>query len=151
MAHLSVVIGNLHVVSVSQLEAKDDTPLVVNGNRVLAFTRTGECVESIAWRHSQILKTNSQITIFKPAKRSPDELGRKSFRFSSLEKLTSVLFGKGFDHDIFVTCHVTFVKRNGACGRWAPDEHDRTRIKTHEAKNRIQETGEKKARGRKIK
>jgi hypothetical protein len=83
-----VVIGNLHVVGVSLREAKDDTPLIVNGNRVLAFPRTGECVESIAWWHSQIIKTNSQINIFQPAKRSLNDLGRNPFRCPGPEKLT---------------------------------------------------------------
>jgi hypothetical protein len=106
-----VVIGNLHVVGVSLREAKDDTPLIVNGNRVLAFPRTGECVESIAWWHSQIIKTNSQINIFQPAKRSLNDLGRNPFRCPGPEKLTSVLVGEGFDHNPYVTCHVTSVKR----------------------------------------
>jgi hypothetical protein len=59
-----MVIRNFDIVSVSLLEEKDDTPLVVDGNRVPPFARTRECVEPVAGWHPQIIKTSSQINIF---------------------------------------------------------------------------------------
>jgi hypothetical protein len=57
----SVIIRNLHVVSVSVAPHKTDTPLVVDAYAVLPRTVTFQLMKSVTRRHSQIRQTFGRV------------------------------------------------------------------------------------------
>jgi hypothetical protein len=57
----SVIIRNLHVVSVSVAPHKTNTPLVVDAYAVLSRTVTFQLMKSVTRRHSQIRQTFGRV------------------------------------------------------------------------------------------
>jgi hypothetical protein len=57
----SVIIRNLHVVSVSVAPHKTNTPLVVDAYAVLPRTVTFQLMKSVTRRHSQIRQTFGRV------------------------------------------------------------------------------------------
>ncbi|HEU0050011.1 MAG TPA: hypothetical protein VFQ43_20650 [Nitrososphaera sp.] len=57
----SVIIRNLHVVSVSVAPYKTNTPLVVDAYAVLPRTVTFQLMKSVTRRHSQIRQTFGRV------------------------------------------------------------------------------------------
>src|ERR1700722_19829191 len=76
----SVIICNLHVVSVSVTPHKTNTPLVVDAYAVLPRTVTFQLMKSVARRHSQIRQTFGRV--------QHQELS--SCRLSNVHKLTNI-------------------------------------------------------------
>jgi hypothetical protein len=61
MFPLSVIICDLHVVGVSVVPHKTDTPLVVDAYTALPRAATFQLMKSVAWRHSQIDQTFGRV------------------------------------------------------------------------------------------
>jgi hypothetical protein len=57
----SVIICDLHVVSVSVAPHETDTPLVIDAYAVLSRTVAFQLMKSVTWRHSQIRQTFGRV------------------------------------------------------------------------------------------
>ena len=106
----SVIIGDLDVVGVTFLEPETDTPLIVYGYRMLPHAVPRQCMQSIAGRHLQIIKTGGNINILKPPSGPLQHISRQPFRFAGDVELLRMLIPECLDHRNIVTCLVTRVK-----------------------------------------
>jgi hypothetical protein len=60
-----MVVNYLHVLGLSVLPTKHDTPLVVDPDRMKSFSITFKCFKSIARRHSKVLELGRIMQIQK--------------------------------------------------------------------------------------
>jgi hypothetical protein len=58
-----VVVGDLDLVGVAVGETKADSPLVVDGNRMLPCPLSRERVKPVAWRDLEIIKPSRQVDV----------------------------------------------------------------------------------------
>ena len=73
-----MVITDFNIVSVAVDEAKADSPLVVDGDRVLTLSIVLERVQSIAGRHLEIIKRGSKVDILEFANGACYDVDRKA-------------------------------------------------------------------------
>ncbi len=105
-----MVVADLDVVGVAVLEAETDSPLVVDGDRVLADSIALERMEPVTWRDPEELNLLSRVDRREFAQRTPrDVWGNSTRRAGHVEQL-GLLVRKRLDHASSVPCHVTPVK-----------------------------------------
>lgn len=59
-----MVIRDFNIVSVSLDESEADAPLIVDGDRILAHSVSGEFVESIPRWNPQVIQSYRQVDVF---------------------------------------------------------------------------------------
>ena len=58
-----VIVGDLDVVGVAVGETKADSPLVIDGNRMLPCPLSLERVKPVAWRDLEIIKPSREVDV----------------------------------------------------------------------------------------
>ena len=104
-----MVIAELDVVRLTLNKAETDPPLIVDGDRVLAFSVPFQCMESIAGRHSKVVKARGDVHGLELPQRAPRKVRRDTTRPAGDEERLGTAVGKGLDHGSNVTRHVTRV------------------------------------------
>ena len=104
-----MVVADLDVVGVAVLEAETDSPLVVDGDGVLADSIALERMEPVTWRDPEELNLLSRVDRREFAQRTPrDVWGNSTRRAGHVEQL-GLRVRKRLDHALSVPCHVTRV------------------------------------------
>lgn len=83
----SVVVDNFDFIGYTLPPDEADTPLIVDANAVLAFTVTPECLQPIAWRHSQIVQPRRKMHLCQLAPGHTTHVGAEPPTVSVLPKL----------------------------------------------------------------
>jgi len=78
-----VVVGDLDLVGVAVGETEADSPLVVDGNRMLPCPLSLERVKPVAWRDLEIIKPSRQVDVLQLPPCSLDQIRRKPSRLAS--------------------------------------------------------------------
>jgi hypothetical protein len=104
-----VIIRDFNVVCITILEAKTDSPLIVDGNSELACPISFQGMEATARRRLQVIQTGGQVDVFQPSDCSAQKIRSKPLRFACHEESVRMLVGKRFNHNRILTCHVTLV------------------------------------------
>lgn len=93
-----MVIADLDVVGIAVDEAETDSPLIVYGDRVLAFSVSGKRMESVTRRYLQVLWAGSQIQVLKLARGPFRDVRRKPFCLTCSVVLLGTSIRERFDH-----------------------------------------------------
>jgi len=91
-------------------KTKADSPLVVDGNRMLPCPLSLERVKPVAWRGLEIIKPSRQVDVLQLPSCSLDHIRRKPSRLASRVQPLRVPIRERLDHAVSVLCHVTRVK-----------------------------------------
>ena len=104
-----VVIAELDVVRVAVSEAETDPPLIVDGDRVLAFPVPFQRMEPIAGRHPEVFEAGGHVHVLELPQRAPRQVRGDTTHVAGDEERLGASVGKGLDHRRNVTRHVTRV------------------------------------------
>jgi hypothetical protein len=74
----SVVVGDLDVIGVPVDDPEANSPLVVDGDGVLAFPVAFELVKAIAGRNLQVVEAGGLVDVLQLSRRSLRDLGRET-------------------------------------------------------------------------
>ena len=108
IAHLSsMIICHHNVVRIAIFKPKANSPLIVDGNRILASPVSFQFMEPIARRDLQVSQVRSEIKIFQLSQRPLPDSRREPLRPATLVQLLRTLVGKGLDHARSVMWRVT--------------------------------------------
>lgn len=72
-----MVVAHFDLVGVAIFKSKADPPLIIYGNRVLPLPVSGEWVQAITGRHSQVVQLFRQMHVFKFSGRSRSNIRGK--------------------------------------------------------------------------
>ena len=111
----SVVVGHFDFVGIIVLPAEADSPLVINGNGVLADTVPFEGVQTVARWHLEIVDRSGQVNKFQSAHGSGKEIRWQMLRVPGCVKELGLLIGECLDHEIAqrVTWRVSRIRGGG--------------------------------------
>jgi hypothetical protein len=104
-----VVVRDLDIEGIPVLEPEADAPLIVDGNRILALSISGELVQPVSRRHPQIADATREIDVLDFSPCPPCDLMWQSSRSPRHVELLSVPVRERPDHKGSVTRHVTKV------------------------------------------
>ena len=93
-----MVVTDLNVICIAILEAKTYAPLIIDRNRMLAFTIAGQFMQSISRRRSKIFQGGGKIDIFQLSRRTLRNICCKAGGFAGFIQVLSALVGKCLDH-----------------------------------------------------
>jgi hypothetical protein len=105
-----VVVTDIDIVGVSVNEPEADTPLVVDGYRMLSPAIVAQRVETVARGHFQISQACREVDVFEFAHCSSCDIRREPARLSVRKQILRAHVRKRPDHAISVTRNVTSVK-----------------------------------------
>ena len=106
-----MVVRDLDIVGVAILEAKTDSPRVVDRDGVLVLAVSFEGMQPIATRDPQIFKARRQVDVLELANRSLENVRREAPRPAGDVERLGLAVGERLDHRLNVICHVTNVNR----------------------------------------
>jgi hypothetical protein len=109
-----MVIGYFNVIGIAIDKSKAYSPLVVYGNRKLAFPFFLQLMKSIAQGYLQVIQVRCQVEILQLPQRPLPNRWRQPLRLSHFIQLLRMSIGKRFDYDVNVNRNVTLVKREGS-------------------------------------
>lgn len=92
-----MMVAALHVIRVAIDELKAYTPLIVDGDGGLAFAISLECVEAIAGRHLQVVRTRGEVDILQFACRASGDVRGQPLRRPRDEQFPGTLVRERLD------------------------------------------------------
>jgi hypothetical protein len=104
-----MIISYFYLECISVGPAKADTPLIVDRYCILPGSIPLQGMKVIAGWNLEIVEAGRQVYVLKATIGSTNDVRRHPFRFTGQKHLPGVLIGKGFDHLVSITCHVTRV------------------------------------------
>ena len=93
-----MVVANFDVERVAIDEPKTNTPLVIDGNRVLALPIILQRVQPISWWHSEVVKLRCQIHVLQFPDSTSRDVCWESFGLPIEEQIACAAVGKRLDH-----------------------------------------------------
>ncbi len=105
-----MVVTKFNIKCVAVLEAKTNTPLVINGDCILALTITRKLMKLISRRNFQIIEAGCKIHILQLSNGSRKHVPRHLLGPARFVELFRMLIGKRLYHGYNVTRHVTLFK-----------------------------------------
>ncbi len=93
-----MIVAELNIVRIAILESKAETPLIVDGDRMLANPVTFQQVQPIAWGHQQVWEAKCRVDCFQLPQCAPGHVGRDTLRLPGTEELFGRAVGEGLDH-----------------------------------------------------
>ena len=100
-----MIVAYLDVVGITGDESKANSPLVVDGDRVLPFSVARKRMETIAARNLQIIQPFCKVHVFKLARCSLRKLRRKSFGLTGNIQILRAPVRERLDHSF--DCNVS--------------------------------------------
>lgn len=104
-----MVIADLNLEGITVDEPEADSPLIVDGDRVLALTVACESMKAVPRRNFEILQPRGEVHILKLAGGSSGDIGGKPFGPPPNVQFPSASIRERLDHLLIVTCRVTRV------------------------------------------
>jgi len=95
-----VVVADFNIVGFAIHVSKADSPLVVDGNRVLAIAITAKRVQSVARRNPKIAESSRRVYLLELSYGPPQNIRRKPTCLAAYEKFLRSLVGKSLDHNV---------------------------------------------------
>jgi hypothetical protein len=96
-----VIVDYSNIRSIATFESENDTPLIIDSNRVETLPPPFECLEPISRRHPQIAHLRSIVQVQDFAARRAKQLGGKRprlFGSAIVKEPFSQAVSKGFNH-----------------------------------------------------
>lgn len=93
-----MIVNDLDVVCIGTVPSKTHPPLIVDSNAVLSLPITSELLQTIAWRHPEILKCFRSVYDDEFAKHHAPQIGRETPDGLSGKHALGVTIAKGLDH-----------------------------------------------------
>jgi hypothetical protein len=94
----SVVVTNFNVIRIAIDEAKADSPLIVDRNRVLTFSVIFERVQPVPRRHLKIVDRRRKVYVLQLARGAGRNVGRKAFGRSGEKEIARTPVRERLDH-----------------------------------------------------
>ena len=107
-----MIVDDLNTVRGSILPYEAEPPLIVNTDAVLSNPIPFECLQVIAWRHSQIIEPDRRVQHSQLSARHGQDVRRKTFRDLTGENERRAFASEAFDHGCYVTHNGRYVKHN---------------------------------------
>ena len=106
-----MIIDQLDVAGAAGTPREADAPLVVDAHAVLAGTAASQLLQSVAWRHPQVVDVLGGVDENKLVVCEPAEFRAELFDVAALTDRLSVLVPERADHLAMITLDVINVKR----------------------------------------
>ena len=93
-----MVVAHFDIVGLAVLEQKADSPLVVDGNRMLALAVASKRMQPVARWNSQVAKDGRRVYLLKLAQGPLHDVRREPTCLAGHEQVLRSLVCKGLDH-----------------------------------------------------
>jgi hypothetical protein len=96
-----VIVDNSNIRSIAAFESENDTPLIIDSNRVETLPPPFECLESVSRGHAQVAQLRGIVQIQDFAARHAKQLGGKRprlFGSAVIKQAFGQSVSKRFDH-----------------------------------------------------
>lgn len=96
-----MIIDDSNIRSIAAFESENDTPLIVDSNRVETLPPTFECLESVSLWHPQVAQLRGIVQVQDFAARRAKQLGGKRprlFGSAVVKEAFGQAVSKGFNH-----------------------------------------------------
>jgi len=93
-----MVVTDLNVICIAILEAKTYAPLIIDRNRMLAFTIARQFMQSISRRRSKIFQDGGKIDILQLSRRALRNICCKATGLTGFIQVPGTLVSKRLDH-----------------------------------------------------
>ena len=96
-----MIVDDSNVRSIAAFESKNDTPLIIDSNRVETLPPPFECLESVSRRHPQVAQLRGIVQVKDFAASRANQLGGKRARLfgpAVVKEAFGQAVSKGFDH-----------------------------------------------------
>ena len=96
-----MIVDDSNIRGIAAFEAENDTPLIIDSNRVKTFPPPFECLESVSRRDPQVAQLRGIVQVQDFAARRAKQLGGKRPLFFGsvvVKKAFGQAVSKGFDH-----------------------------------------------------
>lgn len=118
-----MIVDNLDLVGMAVLPHETDPPLVIDPDAMLPLSVTSQCLESIAWRHPQVLKQRRSVQLSQFPEGYSLDVRRNRLGPLTSEELLGFRVPEALNHALIVTPSVTPVKTaSHRCPTAAPGE-----------------------------
>lgn len=93
-----MVIADFDVIGIAGGETETDSPLIVDGDRILTFSVAGKRMKPVTRRYLQVLQARGQIQVLELARGSFRDVRRKPLCLACNVELLGTSIRERFDH-----------------------------------------------------
>src|SRR5574340_1449694 len=93
-----MVVTDLDVIGITIGEAKANTPLVIDGDCMLALAISLQRVKPVPRWHPQVVESRREVDVLELAERPRQDVRRKPLRDAGREELLCAAIGERLDH-----------------------------------------------------